>query len=178
MNWQSILRRIITIAVGYVGIDAAKHDQLIGAIVSGLGIIAVQAWSEFQMSQEKRKVSESTETEILRRAGKVPLWIGFIVLAMPFIGCVSHSNKRYDAETGHVIEIDRAKAFFSKTAVQNLKASTTDTTKTNGQHSYSRRLGIDAATSEVDSQGLAAMESLLGKLLIEGLKKGTAPAIP
>ena len=45
---QSILRRLFTILIGYFGIDAAKHDELLNAIVSALLLVGVQVWSEFQ----------------------------------------------------------------------------------------------------------------------------------
>ena len=51
---QSLLRRLITIAFGYIGIDAAKHDQLLNAIVSAFILVAVQAWSEYQRKVEPK----------------------------------------------------------------------------------------------------------------------------
>lgn len=48
MDMQSLLRRLITVGVGYFGIDAAKHDQLLNAVVSAIILVGVQAWSEYQ----------------------------------------------------------------------------------------------------------------------------------
>lgn len=48
MDIQSLLRRLITIGVGYFGIDAAKHDQLLNAVASAVVLVGVQVWSEFQ----------------------------------------------------------------------------------------------------------------------------------
>lgn len=51
---QSLLRRLLTIGFGYIGIDAAKHDQLLNAIVSAVILVAVQAWSEYQRKVEPK----------------------------------------------------------------------------------------------------------------------------
>ena len=53
-DFQSLIRRLLTVAFGYIGIDAAKHDQLLNAIVSAVILVAVQAWSEYQRKVEPK----------------------------------------------------------------------------------------------------------------------------
>lgn len=89
------------------------------------------------------------------------------VLSLAFTGCTSYTHERF-ATDGKPIERTTLHApFLTKTALQNLK---TQVHEKRGTDTYSRTVGLDGVQNSVDSEGLAAMQALLGKLLLDGLK--------
>ena len=72
-------------------------------------------------------------------------------------GCTSYRHERF-TDSGQPIE---------RTTLQDLK---TRVSEKRGTNTYTRTLGVESVENKTDSEGVAALESLLGRLLMDGLK--------
>lgn len=82
-------------------------------------------------------------------------------------GCTSYRHERF-TDAGQPIERTTLSApFLTKTTLQDLK---TRVSEKRGTNTYTRTLGVESAENKTDSEGVAALESLLGRLLVDGLK--------
>ena len=81
--------------------------------------------------------------------------------------CTSYRHERF-SDAGQPIErTTLSSPFLTKTTLQDLK---TRVTEKRGTNSYTRSVGVEGVENKTDSEGVAALESLLGRLLMDGLK--------
>ena len=78
-------------------------------------------------------------------------------------GCTTYKHERW-VEGKPVERTVLYAPFLTKTAINGLKSRTTEKAG-----AYSRSVGVDSANAEVDTNGVQAVESLLGKALIQAL---------
>lgn len=164
-NLASVVRQVINIILGAIGVNAAEHEDIITALVSLLVAISMTWWTTRDNKVIKETVKAETETALLKRNN-----IQILALCLlPFIsGCASYRHDRsFNQTTGVVTETTYVRGFFARQAITNLKSSVNESTKTNGLHTYARRIGFDAAASETDSAGIDALSKLLGTVARE-----------
>lgn len=94
-----------------------------------------------------------------------------LLLSVSFLGagCLGYRHTRY-SETGKPLEETRLNSpFLTKTTIEGLKTNTRQTTSTNGASTYSRQVGVSSADNAVDTAGVQALESLIGRAIMTGL---------
>lgn len=85
-------------------------------------------------------------------------------------GCLGYKHARYDPASGNPIETTRISSpFLTKTSIEGLKSNTEDSRSTNGASKYRRVIGVTSAENKVDTEGVNALESLIGRAILTGL---------
>lgn len=98
------------------------------------------------------------------------------VIAISLTGCTSYRHARFDPNTGAQVESTSLMApFLTKTTIAGLKTRVTDAHTTDGAVKYTRSVGIDGIDAAVDAAGVQAVESLIGRALVESLRKSVVP---
>lgn len=101
--------------------------------------------------------------------------VSIICVSITVSACTSYTHSRFDPQSGNAIESTSLRApWLTKTAIAGLKSRVSDKHATNGVSTYTRSIGVESVDSSVDAAGIQAIESLIGRALLEGLKT-TAP---
>lgn len=166
------LTPLVGAGIEWIAILSGSTDgNLILATLAGMAGVAVrEAYHQLQL-----RLTE----HLAGLASGGPLVIA-IVVASAGAGCVSYRHTRADPGSGAPIETTVVRApWLTKTTVEGLKSRTSEKRDKAGVTSYSRSIGLEAAKSETDVEGVKALESLLGSLLIRGLSVagGGLPAV-